>query len=148
MRTASNLGAFASRVPGAAIAFLWFMFAGIPPLLTAQQADQPYSYPAPPNGATGSPYAQPSPQSNYAQPQYQQPQYQQPQYGYAQPQVQQPPDQQPQYQQPQMPVQPSPQESYGAPYPGQQLAQPPVPSQALSADQLEQLLAPIALYPD
>ncbi len=153
MRTASNLSAFVSRAPGAAIAFVWFVFAGAPALLTAQQNYQPYPYPAALNGAPGSPYAQPSPQSSYAQPQVQQPQYQQPQYGYAQPQyqqpqVQQPPDQQPQYQQPQMPSQPSSQDSYSTPYPDQQLAQPAAPPQALSADQLEQLLAPIALYPD
>lgn len=86
--------------------------------LAAQQAYQPYSYPSSPNGNYASPYAQP--------------QYQQPQYGYAQPQYQQP----------------APQQSYAAPYPEQQLTQPAAPSQSLGADQLEQLLAPIALYPD
>src|SRR5208337_1348346 len=114
-----------------------------PAILTAQQAYQPYSYPASPYGAA----PQPSPQYNYAQPQYQQPQVQQPQYGYAQPQVQQPQYQQPQYQQPQV-QQPPPQESYAAPDIDQQLSPPAAPAQALSADQLEQLLAPIALYPD
>jgi hypothetical protein len=132
MKTASHLCAFVSRVPGAAIAFVLFAFAAAPAFLLAQQAYQPYSYPASPNGVS----AQPSPQYNYAQPQYQQPQYQQPPY------------QQPQYQQPQVPSQPSLQEPYAAPYPDQQLSQPAAPPQALSADQLEQLLAPIALYPD
>jgi hypothetical protein len=104
-----------------------------PALLTAQQA-----YPASPYGAYANPYQQPSPQSSYAQPQYQQPQYAQPQY------------QQPQngYAQPQYPAQPSPQQSYAAPYPDQGLAQPAAPAQSLSAQDLEQLLAPIALYPD
>jgi hypothetical protein len=95
--------------------------------LAAQQGYQPYSYPASPYGAA----PQPSPQYNYAQPQYQQPQYQQPQ-----------------YQQPQYSPQPSLQQSYAAPYPDQQPSQPAASPQALSADQLEQLLAPIALYPD
>ncbi|MGD1062715.1 MAG: DUF3300 domain-containing protein [Terracidiphilus sp.] len=155
MRTASNLCAFVSRVPSAAIVLAVVALAAAPAFLTAQQAYQPYSYPASPNGAPSNTYAQPSPQSNYAQPQVQQPQYgyaqpqyqqpqvQQPQYGYAQPQYQQPQDQQPQ-----VPAQPSPQEPYEAPYPDQQLSQPAVPSQSLTADQLEQLLAPIALYPD
>jgi hypothetical protein len=43
-------------------------------------------------------------------------------------------------------AQPSPQQPYAAPYPNQGQAQPA--AQALGADQLEQLLAPIALYPD
>ncbi len=91
-----------------------------PALLTAQQA-----YPASPYyAAPGSSYAQPQ----YQQPQYQQPQYQQPQYA---------PQEQPYAQQP-----------YDAPSPDEQLTQPGTPAQALSADQLEQLLAPIALYPD
>jgi hypothetical protein len=133
MKTASNLCAFVSRVPGAAIVTAVVALAVVPAILTAQQAYQPYSYPASPYGAA----PQPSAQYNYAQPQIQQPQYQQPQYGYAQPQ----------YQQPQV-QQPSPQEPYAAPYPDQQLSPPATPVQALSADQLEQLLAPIALYPD
>ena len=77
-------------------------------------------------------YAQPQ----YAQPQYAQPQAQQPQYGYgqAQPYAQQ---------------QPYPQQPYAAsPYQQQDLSQPAAPVQALSAEDLEQLLAPIALYPD
>jgi Protein of unknown function (DUF3300) len=141
MRTASNLCAFVSRVPGAAIVSAVVALVAAPPFLTAQQAYQPYSYPASPYDAA----AQPSPQYNYAQPQVQQPQSQ---YNYAQPQYQQPQYQQPQYQQPQTPSQPSPQEPYAAPYPDPQLSQPAAPSQALSADQLEQLVAPIAIYPD
>jgi hypothetical protein len=150
MRTASTLRAFVSSVAGAAIVPAVIVLAAAPAVLTAQQPDQSnsypaYSYPASPYGAA----PQPSSQYNYAQPQVQQPQYQQPQYGYAQPQYQQPQYQQPQYQQP------SPQQSYGepypdqgAPFPDQQLSQPAAPAQALSADQLEQVLAPIAIYPD
>jgi hypothetical protein len=112
-----------------------------PALLTAQQA-----YPASPYyGAPGNPYAQPAPQ--YQQPQYQEPQYQQPQYGYAQPAPQYG-DEPPQYQQPQYPAEPAPQQSYAAPYPDQGPAQQAAPEQALGAQDLEQLLAPIALYPD
>src|SRR5580692_7237329 len=125
MRTTSNLSAFVSKAPGAAIAFVWFAVLSAPALLTAQQSYQPYPYPASPNGVASSPYAQPSPQSSYAPPQDEQPPYQQPQY------------QQPQVQQPQMPSQPSPEESYATPYPDQQLSQPAAPPQALSADQLE-----------
>jgi len=123
-------------------------------------------------------YAQPQyGQPQYAQPQYTQPQYAQPQSAqpqYAQPQSAQPqyapdqyaqpqyaPDQQPGYGQPQS-AQPQPygQQPYAQqPYPGsgqtypqqgygqeQPSAQPTV--QPLSAEQLEQLVAPIALYPD
>jgi hypothetical protein len=95
----------------------------------AQQA-----YPASPYGDNSSPYANPyaqpaTPQYGYAQPQYAQPQYGQPQYA---------PQQQPYAQQP-----------YAAsPYQQQDLSQPATPVQALSAADLEQLLAPIALYPD
>jgi hypothetical protein len=144
MRTASKPRALVSSAAGAAIVSAVVALAAAPAFLTAQQADQPYPYPASPYGAA-------------PQPQYQQPQIQQPQYGYAQPQyqqqVQQPQYQQPQYQQPQVQQpqyssQPSPQEPYATPYPDQQLSQPAAPSQSLSADQLEQLLAPIALYPD
>ncbi len=103
----------------------------LPTHLTAQQA-----YPASPYGY-GNPYpnqyTQPNPQYGYSQPQYAQPQYQQPQYGYAQPQYSAP--QQP-YAQP-----PNPQQQSLAP-------QAAPPAQALSAQDLAQLLAPIALYPD
>ncbi len=135
MKTALKPSALASSVAGAAIVSALIALAAAPAHLAAQQG-----YPASPNGYYGSPYAQPQ----YQQPQVQQPQYQQPQYGYAQPL----------YQQPQV-QQPSPQQSYaapypdqGTPYPDQQLSQPAIPPQSLSADQLEQLLAPIALYPD
>ena len=141
MKFASKPHAFVSSVTGIAIVSAVIALAATPTHLAAQQGYQPYSYPASPNGNYSSPYAQPQvqqPPYGYAQPQYQQPQAQQPQYGYAQPQ----------YQQPQYPAQPSPQQSYSTPYPDQGLTQPPAPAQALSADQLEQLLAPIALYPD
>jgi hypothetical protein len=103
-----------------------FVLGSAPTFVSAQQAYQQYSDP-------GSPYAQP---------QYAQPQYQQSPYGYAQPSPQYN-DAQPQYQQPQYSAQP-----YAAPSPDQGMAQPGAPSQSLSADQLEQLIAPIALYPD
>ena len=122
----------------------------------AQQA-----YPASPYSDNSSPYANPyaqpaPPQNGYAQPQYAQPQAQQPQYGYGQAQPyagQQPYAQQPYAQQPyaQQPYaqQPYPQQPYAAsPYQQQDLSQPAAPVQALSAEDLEQLLAPIALYPD
>jgi hypothetical protein len=120
---------------------------------TRVNAQQPYeSYPY----GYGNQYpAQPAPQSGYGQPQYAQPQYQQPQYAdpqYQQPQYAQPQVQQPQYSAPQpYASQPYAQQPYGAPaYPPQQdlAAQAPASTQALSAGDLEQLLAPIALYPD
>jgi len=112
-------------------------------------AQQPY---APPQYGYGNPYqgqyTQPgpqyAPQQPYAQ---QQPQYSQPQNAprqtYAQ---QQPQASQPQYS-PQQYAEPQP---YAAPYPQQQdfAAPAAAPARALSADQLAQLLAPIALYPD
>ncbi|MFZ1939917.1 MAG: DUF3300 domain-containing protein [Terracidiphilus sp.] len=117
-----------------------------PALLGAQQPYPPqqYGYGDP----NASQYTQPAQQNPYAQPQYQQPQYAQPQY------------QQPQYAAPQQyPAQPqtypdqqqyanTPYANQG--YPSEQdLAAPaPAPVQSLSADQLEQMLAPIALYPD
>ena len=105
---------------------------------TARANAQAYPYPAQ-NDAQGNPYPQ-----QYQQPQYQEPQYAQPQYGADQPQYGQPQAQQPQY--------PVPQDQYAgnAPYDQQQnYAQAQSgPVQALSADQLEQMLAPIALYPD
>jgi Protein of unknown function (DUF3300) len=115
-------------------------------------AQQPY-------GAYGDPYqsqsAQPA-QNPYAQPQYVQPQYAQPgQPQYAQPQYGQPQYAQPQYAAPQQyPAQPqtyADQQPYAAPaYPSEQDLTPPpaAPVQSLSADQLAQMLAPIALYPD
>ena len=107
----------------AALALLTLAF--MPAHLAAQQP-----YPAAPYGAQyATPYAQPSPQYGYAQPQYQQSPYA-PQRPYAQ--------------QPYAPASPYPQQ--------QDLAQPTAPAdasgRALSAQDLEQLLAPIALYPD
>ncbi len=131
------------------------------------RAQQPYGY-----GGYPGQYAAPAPQSNYGQPQYaqpqsQQPQYEQPQYQqypqyaqqpqYGQPQYQQPQYAQPQYQGPQYSQQPGYAQQ---PYPGTQqaygdqgvpdLAEPQAgpAQQPLSAGDLEQLLAPIALYPD
>jgi hypothetical protein len=115
------------RTLTAAAVLLPFAFASVQ--INAQQG-----YPASPYGTQyASPYAQPSPQYGYAQPQYTQPQYQQPQYAPQQPYAQQP----------------YPDQPYAAsPYPQQDLAQPAAPVQSLSAQELEQLLAPIALYPD
>lgn len=116
----------------------WFALGLAPLCLTAQQG-----YPSAPYGAYGGPYgnsyAQPAPQYGYGQPQSPQPQY-----GYAQPQV--PAPQQPYGQQPY-----SQQQQYApSPYAQQQGLAPQAapPAQALSPDQLEQMLAPIALYPD
>jgi Protein of unknown function (DUF3300) len=109
------------------------------------------------------PNAQPAPQSGYAQPQYQ-PQYAPPQ---TSPQTQE--DPRPQYAEPQAPQYSAPQQPYVTqPYPDQQPYAPQTyadqqpngaptypqpdqnqaPAQSLSAEDLEQLLAPIALYPD
>src|SRR3974390_1479509 len=92
-----------------------------------------------PNWTTGEPgttpgqYAQ-NPQYGYGQqPQYSQPYGQSTQYPQQPPAYQQPPD----YGQ---------QQAYGAPDQG--YAPPYQPQQALSPDRLEQLVAPIALYPD
>jgi hypothetical protein len=117
--------------------------------LTPARAAAQQAYPASPNGTASSPYSaspypnqypQPSAQNGYGQPQYQQPQYSQPQVA------------QPQYSGPQQPYsdqQPYAQQPYAAsPYPQPDLNQPAAPVQALSAQDLEQLLAPIALYPD
>jgi hypothetical protein len=102
-----------------------------PPQYTPQYSPgQPagYAHPAYP---PPQPYGQ---QPAYAQPQ---PAYAQPQPAYAQPQYDQ---QQPDLQQPyQDPAQQYAQQDYG---------QGPPPAQALNTEQLEQLLAPIALYPD
>ncbi len=122
----SALGKFAAWAAG-------FALAVAPLCLSAQQG-----YPSQLYGAYGNPYgnsyAQPAPQYGYGQPQYQQPQY-----GYAQPQYS-------------APQQPYAQEQQYAPSPyaqQQDLApQPSAAAQALSPDQLEQMLAPIALYPD
>jgi hypothetical protein len=89
-------------------------------------------------------YAQPQP---YAQPSYAQPSYAQP--SYAQPSYAQPYPQQGYGQQGQ---QPYAQQAYPQPYQQQYsqqgYGQAQAGGQAMNADQLEQLVAPIALYPD
>jgi hypothetical protein len=107
-------------------------FACAPTHLAAQQA-----YPGSPYGYSNPYPAQPSAQPGYGQPQYASPQYAQPQ-----PYAQQPYPSQQQY---------ANQQPYaGQGYPsGQDLEAPaPAPVQSLSANDLEQLIAPIALYPD
>jgi len=105
-------------------------------------AQQAYPYPAQ--------YPPPYQQSGYGQPAYpqQQPYAQQPAYPQQQPYPQQQayPQQQPYAQQQAYPQQ---QPAYGQqPYPQQAYGQPQMQAQPLSAQQLEQLVAPIALYPD
>jgi hypothetical protein len=147
-RSSSTLSFAISRaLPGKFAGLAASLALAIVPLHLAAQ--QPY--PSGPYGSYGSPYPQPAPQYGYGQPQYPQPQYQQPQnlqpqYGYAQPQYSAP-------QQPYAQPSPYPQQPYTQqqPYADQQqdLAPPPAaPAQALSAGQLDQMLAPIALYPD
>jgi len=106
-------------------AFLVVVGVSLPGRLAAQTP-----YPSSPYGAYGSPYssqyAQPYPQNNYAQPQYSAPQSY-PQQSYADPQ---------------------PYASSAVPYSDASDLASSAPAQALSAEQLEQLLAPIALYPD
>jgi hypothetical protein len=107
--------------------------------LGAQQS-VPYGwYSAAPQGAQ---------QYDNAQPQYQQSYPQQP---YAQPKYPQPQDAQPQYQQQPYPQQYEPSQQFAQPeYPQPQDApqQQGAPAQPLNAGDLEQMLAPIALYPD
>jgi hypothetical protein len=92
----------------------------------ASRAQQPYAYPA--------------------APQYQQPQYAQPQYAQPAPQY---PQQQPYAQQPQQYADPQPADTGNGYDPMGDSGAPTTPTQPpLSADQLEQLLAPIALDPD
>jgi hypothetical protein len=140
----------------------------------AQPAQQPQYQPqyAPPQAPPRThPQPQPQPEVDQ-QPQYQ-PQYAPPQAPpqtepQAQPQPQQP-DQQPQYapqysapqyvpqqpyapQQPYVPPQPYPDQQPGSaqeqPYAQPDQSQQAAPAPALSAEDLEQLLAPVALYPD
>ena len=144
------------RIFGALLAVLAVTSAG------HANAQQPYA--AAPNGDPGSPYpsgqyapqyAQPAPQNGYTQPQYSQPQApqdQQPQYApqYSAPQEpyasQQASPQQPYAPQPNSDQQPY--STQASPYAPQDQSQAPAPAQSLSAQDLEQLLAPIALYPD
>src|SRR5271155_5654097 len=115
----------------------------LPVELLAQQA-YPYSaqYPQPAYGQQGYPQPQPYGQQPYPQPQS----YgQQPYYPQQQPYGQQPAY--PQQQQAYAPQQPDP--GYGQPQMQQQgYGQPQPQVQPLNAQQLEQLVAPIALYPD
>jgi hypothetical protein len=118
----------------------------LPVELLAQQA-YPYSaqypqYPQPAYGQQGYPQPQPYGQQPYPQPQsYGQ---QQPYYPQQQPYAQQPAYPQ---QQAYAPQQPDP--GYGQPQMQQQgYGQPQPQMQPLNAQQLEQLVAPIALYPD
>jgi hypothetical protein len=110
-----------------------------PTHLRAQQP-VPYGwYGAPQAGAEQYDRPQPQYQQTYPPQPYAQPQYQQPQYA------------EPQYQQQPYPQQDEPSQQYAQPaYP--QLQDGPhqqgAPAQPLSAGELEQMLAPIALYPD
>ncbi len=113
-------------------------------------AQQPYPGAPNDNPPQAGQYAQPAPQNGYAPPQYQAPQYQPPAT-----QNQPYPDQQrlyaPQDSAPQQPYAPQPytdQSQAPGPYSQPDQSQAPTPSQSLSAQDLEQLLAPIALYPD
>jgi hypothetical protein len=112
----------------------------------SMRAQQPYPYYATVPSAPAAQvyvqqYAQPSypaPGQAYAPQPYQQPAYPaQPQYPQAQPQY---PQAQPQY--------PQAQPAYSDPYAPDTAAAPQMPAQPLDAGQLEQLVAPIALYPD
>jgi hypothetical protein len=138
-----------------------------PPTQVDQQPQYQPQYSQPQAPPQTQPQAQPQTQEDQ-QPQYAPPDVQgPPQNGYAQPQYQPqaPPqtqqDQQPQYAQPYAPQYSAPQYAPQQPYADQapngaqepQYAQPDesqqaAPPQALSAEDLEQLLAPIALYPD
>src|ERR1700722_19642394 len=138
-----------------AVMGLGLLFAGV-----SAFSQEPTPIPNWNSGQAGTSAGQYAPNQNPQQPQYQQPQYQQPQYQQQapqQPSYQPPPDGQ-QYGQPQY-QQPQPQgyqQGYGqaiadpdqggaAPYDG---GAPYQLSRALSPDQLERMLAPIALYPD
>ena len=83
----------------------------------------------------------------YGQPPYTQPQPYQQQQSYPQQPYQQPYPQQP-YQQPYQQPQTYPQQPYQQPYSQQDYGQAAPQGQPLDAEQLEQLVAPIALYPD
>ncbi|HKD59668.1 MAG TPA: DUF3300 domain-containing protein [Terracidiphilus sp.] len=114
--------------------------------LAASQAfsQQPTSIPNWTTGEPGTSSGQYAPGQYVQDPQYGQQQYAQP---YPQQPLQQPQYQQPQYQQPPA----YPQQNYGDPAyaaPDFGYAPPYQPQQALSPDRLEQMVAPIALYPD
>jgi hypothetical protein len=135
-------------------ALLWALpLASLGFTAAAAQAQQPYGYPYGTQPQYAQQYSPPNAPYGYQQPQYNQPQYPQPQYA------------QPQYAQPAYPQQPNgydqqpnqyadQNQPYGRPYDDQygqmpDLGTPAGPTQQpLSAAELEQLLAPIALYPD
>jgi hypothetical protein len=115
------------------------MLAGVIVAPGFAQQPPPPSYPPPPQ------YPSPQQQPQYPPPQYpqtQQPQYPPPQYPQQQPQY--PPPQYPQTQQPQYPPPQYPQ----APYPQQPAPYPQQPPPYFSPQQLDALVARIALYPD
>jgi hypothetical protein len=95
-----------------------------------------------PSGQYAPQYAQPAPQNGYTQPQYQ------PQYAPPQAEQDQQPQYAPQYSAPQQPYADQGPNGAQGPYAQPDESQAPAPAQALSAEDLEQLLAPIALYPD
>jgi hypothetical protein len=134
-------------------------------------AQQPYGYSQYAAPALQYNYAQPQDQQQYPQPQYGQPQYAQPQDQQTQPQYAQPGNSQPGYaqpgysqpeypQQPAYPVQQQPENAQPYAAPDQSYADlgqlddsepqgaPAQSTQPLTAEDLEQLLAPVALYPD
>jgi hypothetical protein len=133
LSTSNQCGHFAMFFRSCNFAVAAGLFLLVP---VASRAQQPYAYPATPQ---------------YGQPQYVQPapQYSQ-QAPYAQQQGAQPAyPQQPQYAQPQQYSQPQNADSADAFDPMAEPDAQPTPTQApLSADQLEQLLAPVALDPD
>jgi hypothetical protein len=120
-----------------------------PPPQTDQQPQQDYPPPPPdyPQQAPNQQYQQQAPPSSYPQQPPDQQYVQPPQYQQQPPQYQQ--QAPPQYQQP-YPQDQYPQQQPG--YPDQSYNQPPAPPQqtqpALAPDQIDQLIAPIALYPD
>ncbi len=125
------------------------------------QADAPPDVQEPPQNSYAQPQAPPQTQPQTQvdqQPQYQ-PQYAQPQaqpqpqedqqHQYAQPYASQQPRYAPQYSAPQQPyADQQPSSPQAPPYTQPDQNQQAAPAQALSAEDLEQLLAPIALYPD
>ncbi|HWG21644.1 MAG TPA: DUF3300 domain-containing protein [Terracidiphilus sp.] len=110
-------------------------YAQVDPAAPQQQSGYP---PQQDDPAPGNPY--PAPEYSQPQPVYPAPRYAQPQQNYARPQQDYAPPQ------PQPDTQPGAQPDYDQPDYGS--SQPANAPQPLSADQLEQLVAPIALYPD
>ena len=125
------------------------------------QADAPPDVREPPQNSYAQPQAppqtqpqtqvdqQPQYQPQYAQPQAQPQPQEDPQHQYAQPYASQQPRYAPQYSAPQQPyADQQPSSPQAPPYTQPDQNQQAAPAQALSAEDLEQLLAPIALYPD